>query len=144
MINIEVTGTYSKIKRNKLISAAVYYLAQLNVTKRSIPLDIVIELEELDALGYCDFNGDHKYPEITISLNKNLPEEEMFITLAHELVHAKQYLRKELKSVGMMSYWMGKPSNNLEWEKEAYNLEQQLHVSFKKEVQYATLQGHQG
>ena len=54
-------------------------------------------------------------------------------TLAHEMVHAKQYLRGELN--GWTNSWKGrKPRNykyeNAPWEKEAYKLEMKLYENF--------------
>jgi hypothetical protein len=54
----------------------------------------------------------------------------MMQTLAHEMVHAKQYLRGELCGYSMS--WKGKkPRNykyeNAPWEREAYKLEAELY-----------------
>jgi hypothetical protein len=54
----------------------------------------------------------------------------MMQTLAHEMVHAKQYIRGELN--GYNQSWKGrKPRNykyeNAPWEKEAYGREEELY-----------------
>ena len=84
-----------------------------------------------DAQGYCW--GDKKtHAEIFIartSWDEPLTMESMMKTLAHELVHAKQYLRGELNGYNLA--WKGrKPRNykyeNAPWEKEAYGREDEL------------------
>ena len=59
--------------------------------------------------------------------------ETMMQTLAHELVHAKQYLRGELCGYSMRRKGR-KPRNykyeNAPWEKEAYRLEEELFNKF--------------
>jgi len=136
MINISITGTTSKLKRETLRQAAEYFLSELKITRKSNPLDIEISLCKLDALGYCDFNYDFVDSELTISLNKNQSLDELITTLAHELVHAKQYLKKELKSSGFNTYWKGCLSNNQEWEDEAYSKEEELFLNFKGSTSY--------
>ena len=51
-------------------------------------------------------------------------------TLCHEMVHIKQYLRKELSMNGLI--WMGKDTSNTPYmeqpaEKEAYKLQEELY-----------------
>jgi hypothetical protein len=86
-----------------------------------------------DSQGLCW--GDYKegYAEIKIartSEGNDIPYDMMMQTLAHEMVHAKQYLRKELN--GWTNSWMNrKPRNykyeNAPWEKEAYGREEELY-----------------
>ena len=88
--------------------------------KRDIDIDIRIS-KTLDdnAAGGC--YGDHSHVVIEIAKGDNLLEQfnpyeykEIIVTLAHELVHAKQYIRKE-------------PTQNNQSETEAYNLEYSLY-----------------
>ena len=131
MINISINAP--KSKKGILEPALESYLKQLKVVKRTVPLDIEVRLVKLDALGYCDFNYVYKYPEINILLNRDLKLVELLVTLAHETVHAKQFLRKELKSKCNVTYWKGEASSKLEWEDEAYSLESVLFENFKNE-----------
>lgn len=98
--------------------------------------------------GYCSVDrvelGHHgKVWEVTIEL-ANVGRGEMFSTLCHEMVHAKQYLRKELSVDG--DKWKGKTFKvsprdvfalKSPWEKEAYSMERKMfdklikHVDFK-------------
>ena len=94
-----------------------------------------------DAMGYC--SGDHK--SVFIEIAKDGYEfEDLMIALAHEMVHAKQFLRKELVDGYLYkgrNYWECQYDEQ-PWEKSAYLREQKLyntcfghknmHVSAKK------------
>lgn len=131
MIYVGVTGPNEEWN-NHLKESCYFFLKELNITKKTIPLDINIILVKLKAHGYCEFNDDFHYPEITISIKKSISEKEMILTLAHELVHARQYLRKQLRIDGREKYWMGVLSENEEWETEAYEFEQKLYGAYLK------------
>ena len=72
-----------------------------------------------------------------MEINKNLDVETILVTLAHEMVHLKQYATKQLKSKVVsgkeIDIWLGKKYKNLNyldqpWEKEASSLEMQLYT----------------
>lgn len=85
------------------------------------------------AEGLCWGDPSEGYVDISIarkSLEEKLSHESMMQTLAHEMVHAKQYLRGELCGYSMS--WKGKKPRNYQyenapWEKEAYKLEAELY-----------------
>ena len=87
-----------------------------------------------DAQGLCWGDTKEGYAEINISRTGNgepIPFETIMQTLAHEMVHAKQYIRGELCGYSMA--WKGrKPRNytyeNAPWEKEAYGREEGLYL----------------
>lgn len=96
----------------------------------------VIEIEfvnRLDAYGYCE--GSRDYAKITIvkkcpSTGRKLGFIEMMNVLAHEMVHARQFLRGQLVAEGAWK-WKGRNADGYEyenqpWEKEAYRLEKEL------------------
>ena len=80
--------------------------------------------------------GDEKEGYVEINIAKTLygepiPFEEIMSTLAHEMVHAKQYFRKELTGYGETT-WKGRNAagykyENQPWEKQAHRLEPILH-----------------
>lgn len=113
---------------------------------------IYLEVENTDfddnnEMGYCNYTdyGYGKHREFTIELNRNLPYDQQVDTLAHEMVHVKQFARNEWKMYekeGLYS-WMGKrmyiPDNKyseryrkLPWEKEAYLSEPWLAGFYQK------------
>lgn len=133
MIHIEVTGKANYLFKQTLVSACRFYMVQLGFRKRKTPLDITIKItKKMSVHGLCEFNQDFKYPEIEIHLNKDTGEDEMVKTLGHELVHAKQFLRKELTFKNKIFYWKGQLSENEEWEDEAYELEEKLYGEYVK------------
>ncbi len=78
-----------------------------------------------DAIGYC--SGDKN--EVEIELSKEYSFTDLMIALAHEMVHAKQFFRKELIN-GYM--WKGRNYWNCTylhqpWEKSAYYHEMKLY-----------------
>ena len=85
------------------------------------------------AEGLCWGDPSEGYVDISIartSIGKKMTMKSMMQTLAHEMVHAKQYLRGELCGYSMS--WKGKkPRNykyeNAPWEREAYKLEAELY-----------------
>jgi hypothetical protein len=95
-----------------------------------------IEVEfvnKLGAFGLCSGDRD----EVKISIAKKCPATgrrltflEMMQTLAHEMVHARQFLRGQLSAEGAWK-WKGRNADgydyeNQPWEKEAYRLEKTL------------------
>jgi hypothetical protein len=98
-------------------------------------VNITIKYGNTDGMvGYC--HGDAE--EAWIELDETLVGDEDYFkeTLAHELVHAKQLLKGELKDdVGFTTIWKGEEYVNLRnklpeavykalpWEAEAYDLQ---------------------
>lgn len=94
-------------------------------------------VKSLDALGYC-----HKEDNETICIEicNQGPIEQIASTLAHELVHAKQFIRGEVNA--FMTRWKGLeipvgPRGGIEipyrqqpWEREAFKKEVELVKAF--------------
>jgi len=133
MIYVEVSGLRRKKFKLILKEACYFYLAKLNVTKRTIPVDISIIMCDMAHEGLCDFNHDYQYPEFEISINRDSSDQEMLESLAHEMVHVKQFLKKQIRNVNGVYHWMGQVSMDNEWEKEAYELESILYKEFMNE-----------
>ena len=84
--------------------------------------------------GLCEFEGKHEIGDknfwwSTIDLANTHDQRELVATLCHEMVHVKQYLRKELSYNGMN--WQGKKMENKNpfedpHEVEAYKMEKIL------------------
>ena len=94
-----------------------------------------------DSYGLCW--GDNYSAEIDIaskSVNEKVSREDKLKTLGHELVHAKQYLKRELlppKYPSIYETWKGvehkyEPHQEREmpWEVEATILEDEIYVSY--------------
>ena len=85
--------------------------------------------------GYCCHLDDH---EFEIDVKRTLPMREMLITLAHELVHVKQYVRGELteddhRDEKDSDYW------DCPWEIEAHGREIGLFVRWAEEQELGHL-----
>ena len=91
----------------------------------------------LDALGYC--TGERTEASIEIAIRcpvdgSKISFLDQMRTLAHEMVHARQYIRGQLGSDGGNWEWKGKSAKNYKyenqpWEKEAYGLESALFMT---------------
>jgi hypothetical protein len=117
-------------------------------------ISVRIEVKDLkDAGGYCD-PGDDNYPfpprEFTIELAKAKKRIHMFLALAHEMVHLKQFAKGEMKDKfykrKYVKVWQGQYyEENISywdqpWEIEAYGLENSLVAKFLiKENLFKTL-----
>ena len=97
-------------------------------------LDITVTLKKLhgDALGYCMMEENNRTFEI--ELHNKVSIKELVTNLCHEMVHLKQYARKEMNDgiVNGVAKWKTKtiPEDtnywDLPWEKEAYRMEKKL------------------
>lgn len=81
-----------------------------------------------------DFNLQKKLRQFVVVINKNDTEEQQLITMAHELVHVKQFAYGEM-DIGL-TRWRGKPVKedvpylDQPWEVEADNLSLKLVEEF--------------
>ena len=73
--------------------------------------------------GTCIDTDDSEYE---IEVNKNQSLEDLCVTLCHEMVHVKQYVRKELFS-DVNFYKTREEYLNLPWEVEAYEKQEILY-----------------
>ena len=97
-------------------------------------LDITVRLcKPQGAMGYCLETDNNRTFEI--ELDKTQSMRNLLETLAHEMVHVKQYARRELNP--KIDCWMGKTYNpkkvsywDLPWEIEAHGRETGLFVRY--------------
>lgn len=129
-----------------LCKKALKFYANLLLGKRlskNIKLFLVFEKLPNKINALCQWEDDnHNCRSFIIILNKNLNKKTMLISLAHEMVHVKQYARGELKDylrddvvrwkrkifrLSEVEYWTSP------WEVEAYEKDKILYEAFKKE-----------
>jgi len=97
-------------------------------------LDITVKLcKPQGAMGYCLETDNNRTFEIEI--DRTQPLRRLLETLAHEMVHVKQYARRELHP--STDLWCGKTVNpkkvsywDLPWEIEAHGREVGLFVRY--------------
>lgn len=131
--------------KNKLLSkylrdATRFYLKLLLPENKLANIDIsIFGTNKLPADGCCEKLRVNRY---VIEIKKDLGFEETMITLAHEMVHVKQYVLKELKTnfsrTGIVDVWLGRRYRNLRytdqpWEKEATAKEVELYQNYLSE-----------
>jgi hypothetical protein len=128
MNNIEVSGGKAYQQRY------VHSIAQFCIDKlmpRMKTLDINIRLKTIneDSYGYCLSTSNR---EFEIEIDKDMPLRRLLETVAHEMVHVRQYARKQLTG----DYtWQGKTYHpkccdywDQPWEIEAHGREVGLFI----------------
>lgn len=126
---VEAKG--GKKYQRDIAETVVYYMID-KLLPRFKTLDIEIVLKgklDADAIGYC--NAETNRREFVLEISKNLSLKELVSTICHEMIHVKQYVRKEMdvlvydgKQRWKRSYTPDSTDYfDLPWEKEAYRLE---------------------
>jgi len=144
---IEGYRSHNKELYRALESAAIWYSAVLLGTRmvNNIYLDIKLTkgLKQREkAYGYCHIIDDNlsKPREFMIELDASMKYgfDQILTWLAHEMVHLKQFVRKELwdYETGRVQ-WKSRTYGRLNhddqpWEREAYRLEGELYEEFEE------------
>ena len=127
-----------RFKRQQLM--AIYYFASRLISKqmlRNVEIKVSFKKDMDCAHGMVlveDYNLSNKPRSFIIEVNKNDSDEEKLKTLAHEMVHIKQYVKGELNEC--QTVWRGtKIETELEydeqpWEIEAYELGDKLYEEY--------------
>ena len=136
-----VTVTGAKKEQRELAEKIVNWCIK-EMMPRMKTLDIEVKLKDLkgNAYGYCMQGDDNRTFELEI--DKNLSLYDFFSTICHEMVHVKQYARKEMRfneRTGATMWKKSRVSNNtdymdLPWEKEAFRLERGLAMKCFEEL----------
>lgn len=116
IISIDGTGPRNA---DKLEEATRFFASLLlhSRTVKKIMLDIEV-VRGLDVAGECILEDDYKSPRFfTIRLRRQ-PIEEMIRTLAHEMVHIKQYAKNELTEYTRIA--RGSPRIGTMWQGEMW------------------------
>ncbi len=126
---IEVTGG-TKQQRTYAESLASFCVKMLMPRMRSLEIDIKL-CKPKSALGYCLELDTNR--EFELEIDKTQPMRRMLETVAHEMVHVKQFARRELHP--STDEWYGKTYNpkkvsywDLPWEIEAHGREVGLFI----------------
>lgn len=111
-------------KRQRELAYQASSFAWLQLMPRITKCTVNIELKNLK--GYDGTCEDTDYREYLIQINKKLSLTDNFLTtIFHEMVHVKQYVRKELFSECNF-YDTREEYLNLPWEVEAYRVQEEL------------------
>ena len=144
---VEITG-YRKHNKElfRALENAAFDYAEILLGKRmakyiNLEIKLTKDLKKKEkAYGYCHIIDDNisKPREFMVELDASMKYsfDQLLTWLAHEMVHLKQFVRKELcdyvtgrvqwksRSYGKIHY------NDMPWEKEAYRLEDKLYKEF--------------
>lgn len=117
-----------KIPKKHLL--AIDHFAELLFTPARIyQLELTIKYKSLDVFGlvYIDsYNLKGKPDSFIIEVNRQLDTTDKLKTLAHEMVHVKQYSLGYLNE--SMTRWRGKKiPQNLEYENKPWEIEAELY-----------------
>jgi len=149
-MNISVRGNNEVMSKSELRYAITFFSYRLLGQRLAKNVFVRVKNRTIDYQywGLCspldeDFR---RYPrEFEIKLFQSKQRSKNIETLAHEMVHVKQFARGELRSAGMhpCSFrWMGEKYNTLDyaddlslpWEVEAYSLEKELKTEYIQHV----------
>ena len=143
---IEITGVRSRRVRKLVERAAFFFEKELIHPRTAQVLEITFQFKKLKgAYGFCVYEDSHVKPrEFTIEIDKGMSDEDIVRTVAHELVHVKQYVKGELKEryvpdkhmmwhdervdVGLSNLY------DVPWEVEARKLEDELFLLYESKV----------
>jgi hypothetical protein len=133
-------------KINSNIKSAIQYFADELISKQlqryiSIQIKLVGNSDNYGEVEITDYNSRNQPRDFTLYIDKTLSEEEKIRTIAHELVHVRQYLYNELNE--QMTIWRGQKVSEDDyenyhdrpWEQDAYNMEKILYELFSNTKQ---------
>ena len=112
----------NKTQRDLANDVIHFMIKYLMPRLRNIEIEVKLSKMKGDAVGYCLMLDTNR--EFEIEVSKDLSIKDFVLTLCHEMVHVKQYVRKEMDCVG--TRWKkhevpaGTNYMDLPWEKEAY------------------------
>lgn len=116
-----------KGKLSKFHLSAIDFFADALLTnqlKRHIIVHVRFR-KNMDCLGLTevdDYNASGKPREFILEINRNQSEEEIIHTLAHEMVHVRQYAYGELNEEA--TYWCGKQyAHDLKYHEQPWEIE---------------------
>jgi len=138
-MHIEVINCRDDRLVDYIVRAIEFYGEQL-ISKRilnNISIEIIFDedLEDLGGASIDGYNSAKKARSFLIELSRKISGKTILQTLAHEMIHIKQYAYGETNEE--LNVWKGEPidSDNIDyydlpWEIEAYGREQGLFSKF--------------
>lgn len=136
MIDIYVTGGNRKEK--EFVEKVAFWCVK-KLLPRVRNLEICIEIKNLKD-RYADVMMADSRSDYLMRLQRGLPLFELVSTICHEMVHIKQYYRKEMDDFGRR--WKSRKIsdntlyNDLPWEKQAFKMEHKLALECIQQLNY--------
>jgi hypothetical protein len=143
MVKVSGSGKNKRAEVKSLIEFCVDKLMPRLKDKLAIDVTLIANLTEKEGLaGDCIWNDDscNRPREFIIRVDSTQDRDDMMETVAHEMVHVKQYARGELKdfsATDAVCKWQGKDINlsklnyyDHPWEIEAHGREKGLYIQW--------------
>ena len=141
---LDVKG-FNKKQKRLVTEAALFFIDKLIHPNTVNVLELTIVRKKLWADGFCQYEDSNIRPRsFVLEISKDLEGEELIKTIAHELVHVKQYVKGELKERYKPNYYhmwhkeliIVNEDNfyDVPWEVEARKLEQELFLLFESRI----------
>ena len=140
MRELNITGGRKK-QRQVVEDVVKWSIKKLNL-HRIRTLNLTFSIKSLKSLYGQLEQLDDKRREFSVVLDKNVDTKDLIRTVIHEMVHIKQYIRKEMDSEIVGSRMRGKSKtypydikyDDMPWEKEANRLETKYGNEYLKEI----------
>lgn len=136
-----ILGNVSNRHKTAILFFSEYILSPQLVDHLQIRLSYKKLEDSLGTVIVEEYNNQNKARHFTIEIDKDLTDDEQIRTLAHEMVHLKQYAYGELNEE--MTVWCGKkvdsdaiPYNSQPWEIEAFGIGDILYEEFMNEYRH--------
>lgn len=139
---VNVRGTRNQDLIQELKNATQFFASEL--LSRQLMKHVTVDIEmcsNIQDLGNCTvtyYNDWYKPREFEIQLKRNRSRKNTLITLAHEVVHLKQFAKSELNTD--LTLWKKQRIDpeemsyfDLPWEVEASSLEYLLYAYYQEE-----------
>lgn len=111
-------------RRQRNVAENVACFCWLELMPRIRKCVVNIEIQKLEGYeGWCLDTDEREYK---IAINRKLDWSNFIKTICHEMVHVKQFVRKELYSECNF-YDSYEEYLNVPWEKEAYRMQEELY-----------------
>ena len=125
-----VVHSKSAGKQALVTATAHLYKQELRLESSKYTVEIQFKKGLASGLGMkgsvCEIAPKH----ILMLLDSNLKDDRLFETLAHEMIHVKQYAKGQYKAVRTKRFWMGQHVKakyyDQPWEQEAMSKEKLL------------------
>jgi len=141
MSEIVINGGTQRIKKLVLLATKFYLKKLLPRHSLYIQIHLIRNLAKKESRYGDTIWDDQNYRprEFIVRLDSALDDDTLIWTLAHEMIHVKQYAKGELYDYSSRSYtkWKGEQIDadnyqyaDLPWEIEACELDKELYESF--------------
>lgn len=135
----KIYGVKNAAFRRTIREALYYFEDELKLDEYDYVTVKVKVKKDIDVFGYCsidEVDEDDVVHTIEMEIQTGQSDDELIHTIAHEMVHVRQYVTGELSAE--LDVWRGKEidSDNMDyeehpWEIEAEKLGDELHEAWK-------------